>query len=50
MKFANFKVKLKDDINKLEEQKARAIDNISQISQKEKFVISYINWFNDLDK
>ncbi|MER5174222.1 MAG: hypothetical protein ABJB76_12545 [Candidatus Nitrosocosmicus sp.] len=49
-KLENYYRTLKDDIKKLEIQKNKIIDNLDQIHQREKFVISYINWFYNLEK
>ncbi len=41
---------LKDDIKKLQIQKNTVVDSLSQIIRKEKFAISYLNFFNKLKK
>ncbi len=49
-KLESYHKTLKGDLKKLEIQKNTVIDNLDQIHQKEKFVISYINWFYNLEK
>ncbi|MGN6559113.1 MAG: hypothetical protein ACTHJ2_01155, partial [Candidatus Nitrosocosmicus sp.] len=46
----NIKWKLKEQIKKLEEQKHKTIESLDQLFKKEKFILSYINWFSNLEK
>ena len=41
---------IESNIQKLEEQKNRATENLNQISQREKFALDYIKWFYGLEK
>jgi hypothetical protein len=41
----SIKGKLKEHIKKLEEQKHKTMENLDQLYKKEKFILSYINWF-----
>ena len=41
---------IESNIQKLEEQKNTATENLSQISQREKFALDYIKWFYGLEK
>ncbi|MGN6630112.1 MAG: hypothetical protein ACTHKJ_09620 [Candidatus Nitrosocosmicus sp.] len=46
----NINWKLKEQIKKLEEQKHKTIESLDQLFKKEKFILSYINWFSNLEK
>ena len=50
VKVANFKVKLKDDIKKLEIQRSKITDRLDRIKQEETTVLSYLRWFYNLEK
>ena len=41
---------IEKDIQKLEVQKSTAIDNLNLVTQKEKHIISYIEFFYNLEK
>ena len=34
----------------LKEQESKTIENLNTMAQKEKFAISYINWFSNLEQ
>jgi hypothetical protein len=46
----NYLKNLKDDISKLEVQKNTVVENLNQIAKKERFAISYLDFFNKLKK
>jgi hypothetical protein len=46
----NHQKTIEKDIQSLQNQKSIAIENLKQITAKEKFVISYIKWFYNLEK
>ena len=46
----NYQKTLKDDIKKLNIQKNTIVENLNQIDKREKFAISYLNFFNKLKK
>jgi hypothetical protein len=48
--FECYKTKLKDDITKLEIQKSNSIESLDRIKQKEKDVLSYLPFFNNLEE
>jgi hypothetical protein len=48
-KLENYQKNLKDDLKKLEIQKNKVTYNLNQLNQNEKFVLSYIEWFYDLE-
>ena len=49
-KLNNHQKTIEKDIQSLQNQKSTAIENLKQITAKEKFVISYIKWFYNLEK
>ncbi|MDQ6724046.1 MAG: hypothetical protein M3Z01_07265, partial [Thermoproteota archaeon] len=49
-KLENYYRTLKDDIKKLEIQKNNIFDKLDQLYQKEKFALSHIKWFYNLEK
>jgi hypothetical protein len=46
----NYLKNLKYDISKLEVQNNTAVENLNQIAKKERFAISYLDFFNKLKK